>query len=352
MISARLVIRVAVPVILVGTAATAVALRRTAEHDARPGSAPHSMQTATPPSPLAPTTTPAAIPTPSTTSPPTRTSTSSPTSKPARKPTRSPAGPRTSASPTTTPGDTAQSASLDGLLQPDNPVPDGVPAQLNLFLGGGQVCSEEEFPDAHVEVPAEPVVIPSVPIVCLHGFDRSHPVKVIFTAPDGTTRTVTVPAYSRHYDGVYFHVPPGSPAGRYRVRAIQGPTSATGEFPVVRAVRPHVWTHPKTAYAGDTVDVYLGGFPPRRSTDLHLYACLPLAYRATQKVAIDARGEAYLTLRTTSTTERTCYALNSPLVYVPADPPETVGGPDHQVFWVHDPVTAEPPACAPAALRC
>jgi hypothetical protein len=208
-------------------------------------------------------------------------------------------------------------------------------------------------PGVRVKVPSEPVVIPSVPIFCLEGFDSHRTMTVVVTAPDGTEDTVPVPAYAHHYDGLFHPVPPGSVAGRYRVRAVQGSTTATAHFLAVRASTPHLWIYPRNAARGTAVDLYIGGFPPGRPADLYLYLCDPWAYRATLTVAIDARGEAHLALPTTATTKRTCYALNSPLVYAPSEPPETLGGPDNQVFWLHDPRPPEqPPNCRSAALRC
>jgi hypothetical protein len=204
-------------------------------------------------------------------------------------------------------------------------------------MGGGQICSDMPSPGTRVTTPSEPVVIPSVPVFCLEGFNPRHKVTVVVTAPDGTKETLTVPARARNYDGLYYPVRPGSPAGRYRVRATQGSTTATAHFQAVRASKPHLWIHPRNADAGSTIDVYVGGFPPSRPASLHLYVCPGQAYRATFTVAIDARGEAHLALRTTATTERTCYALNSPLVYIPPDPPDMPNSPDNQLFWLHDP---------------
>jgi hypothetical protein len=220
-------------------------------------------------------------------------------------------------------------------------------------MGGGPTCSDMPSPVARVTVPSEPVVIPSVPVFCLEGFDTRRKVTVVVTAPDGTKDTLTVPAKARHYDGLYYPVQPGSPAGRYRVRATQGSTTATAHFQAVRASRPHLWIYPRDADVGATIDVYVGGFPHGRPADLHLYVCPGQTYRATLPVAIDARGEAHLALQTTATTEPTCYALNSPLVHIPSDPPDMPHSPDNQLFWLHDPGPPEsPPDCRSAVLRC
>jgi len=207
-------------------------------------------------------------------------------------------------------------------------------------------------PGIRVTVPSEPVVIPSVPVFCLEGFDPRRKVTVVLTAPDGTKDTLTVPTHARTYYELYHPVRPGSPAGRYRVRAIQGSTTATAHFQAVRASRPHLWIYPRNASAGATIDVYIGGFPPGRPADLQLYVCPGQTYRATLTVAIDARGEAHLALQTTAATERTCYALNSPLVYIPPDPPDMPHSPDNQLFWLHDPHPPEqPPDCRAAAPK-
>jgi hypothetical protein len=214
-------------------------------------------------------------------------------------------------------------------------------------MGGGPICSDMPPPGTRVTVPSEPVVIPSVPVFCLEGFDTRHKVTVVVTAPDGTEDTVPAQAL------LYYPVRPGSPAGRYRVRATQGSTTATAHFQAVRASKPHLWIYPRDPARGTTIDVYIGGFPPGRPTDLHLYVCPGQTFRATLTVAIDARGEAHLGLHTTATTERTCYALNSPLVYIPPDPPDMPHSPDNQLFWLQDPRPPEqPPNCKSAALRC
>ena len=356
MIPARLARRTAGPVIIVIAAATALVIQRTGERGEHPDQAPPATHARTPrPSTrVTPTVTPAALPTFPPASPATPTSsTSSPSSPRPTPPARSTKPTKPPTTPAPAPASPTQHASLDGLLQQDGPVPDGIPAQLHFFLGGGPTCPDIEDPVAGVGVPHLPVVIPSVPVFCLEGFETRRGVTVVFTASDGTTDTLTVPAYAHHYDGLYYRVPPGSPAGRYRVRATQGSTTATADFQVVRARKPHLWIYPATPDAGTTIDVYIGGFPPGRPADLYLYACLPLTYRATHTVAIDARGEAHLALHTSASTERTCYAVNSPLVFIPSDPPVIPAGGEHQVFWLRDPSPPEPPPnCMSAAPRC
>jgi hypothetical protein len=93
-----------------------------------------------------------------------------------------------------------------------------------------------------------------------------------------------------------------------------------------------MWIDPRTAVWGDTVDVHIGGFPPNRPADLHLYVCGPLHYRATTTVPVDARGEGHLALHTTAGLTRSeCFAMNSPLIFIPATPPVPLYGPEHSV---------------------
>ncbi|WP_433361028.1 hypothetical protein ACQPZX_27755 [Actinoplanes sp. CA-142083] len=247
-----------------------------------------------------------------------------------------------------------QTADLDRLLDQDGTVPDGVAAQLNFFLGGGPEC-----PDGELEQDEPPQVstrqfteIPSVPNFCFRGFDVARDVRIVVTTPTGSA-TMTLKARWQSLGGFAYPVPPGSPTGRYRVRATQGSRSADTEFQVRRASTPTMWIHRRNADLGETVDVYLGGFPPNKPADLHLYVCLPLRYRATTTVAIDRNGEGHLALHTTAATEPNCYAMNSPLIYTPPPVlPDSPDGPDNQVFWLHEPQPATPPNCLTRALRC
>lgn len=338
MISARTVRRATVPAIVGIVAATALVIQLTGEYpDRRPPAADSGTSRPASRGTPSPTLTSVALPAVPTDSPVT------PTSSPSSATPATPAPPARvtrpvtpSMSPTVAPTSPVQAASLDDLLRQGGPVPDGVPAQLDLFMGGGPICPDMPPPEPRVTTPSEPVVIPSVPHFCLEGFDTRRKVTVVVTAPDGTEDTLVVPAGARHYNGLYHHVGPGSPAGRHRVRATQGSTTAAAYFQAARATEPHLWVSPRDGAAGATVDVYIGGFPPGEPADLHLYVCPAQTYRATFTVAVDERGEAHLALRTSVAAAGNCYALNSPLVYLPPDPPAMPHSPGNQLFWLHD----------------
>jgi hypothetical protein len=179
-------------------------------------------------------------------------------------------------------------------MEHDGPAPDGVAEQLDFFLVGGPECAWEE-PPSMPTVRILPVVeIPSFPTVCPAGFGDEGKVKVVLTAPDGTTTTRS----GSEFDGVTFPFLPGARTGRHHLRASAGGRSATATFEVRLASKPRMWIDPGAAYWGEDINVYIGGFPPSRPADLHLYVCGPLHYRATRSVAVDARGEAHLMLHT------------------------------------------------------
>lgn len=214
-------------------------------------------------------------------------------------------------------------------MEHDGPAPDGVAEQLDFFLGGGPECAWDELPSTPTVRILPIVEVPSIPTVCPAGFGDEGEITVVLTAPDGTTTKRS----GGELEGVTFPFLPGARAGRYHLRATAGGRSATAAFEVRLAARPRMWIDPSVAHWGESIDVYIGGFPPGRSADLHLYVCGPLQYRATQNVAVDMRGEAHLILRTKAGKGNTeCFAMNSPLIFVPADPPIPGDGPLHQVF--------------------
>ncbi|MEU4422147.1 hypothetical protein AB0F81_16090 [Actinoplanes sp. NPDC024001] len=235
-------------------------------------------------------------------------------------------------------------------MEHNGPPPDGVAEQLDFFLGGGPDCFWEE-PPGKPTIQVSPVVeIPSIPTVCPAGFGDVGRISVVLTAPDGTTTRRS----GGEFEGVTFPFLSGARTGRYHLRATAGGRNATASFEVRRAAKPRMWIDPGAADWGTSIDVYIGGFPPGRPADLHLYVCGPLQYRATRSVAVDARGEAHLILRTTAGQENTeCFAMNSPLIFVPADPPIPGDGPLNQVFTLQpasDP--AAPPNCGSGRVRC
>src|SRR4029450_7457378 len=86
-----------------------------------------------------------------------------------------------------------QNASLDELLDHDGPPPAGVADQLDFFLGGGPNCADTDSEAPRIRVPGV-LQIPSIPDVCLEGFDGSRDATVTFTTPPGATETRTLRA--------------------------------------------------------------------------------------------------------------------------------------------------------------
>lgn len=249
---------------------------------------------------------------------------------------------------------TPQTAELDDLLEPDGQPPEGVAAQLDFFLGGGPECMPaESAPRPRLRV--RPVVeVPSIPTVCFEGFGEFREMTAVLTGPGGATSTRS--GRFDELEGVTFPFVTGARTGRYRVTATAGRRSASATFEVRRATKPRMWINPDTAEWGETIDVHIGGFPPRRPADLHLYVCGPLQYRSTTTVAVDGRGEAHLAIRTPDPGPRPteCFAMNSPLIFIPADPPIPLHGPPNSVFhlqtaWEPDPPTGD---CSLRQARC
>ncbi|MFF5076050.1 hypothetical protein ACFY36_03290 [Actinoplanes sp. NPDC000266] len=223
------------------------------------------------------------------------------------------------------------------MMESDALLPPGVANQVNFFLGGGGDCGEEATGEEGTGKPRidgpSLVEIPDMPVFCLAGFRETGTITVTVTSPTARQmRNVQL----QQLVGVPWLIPTGSPAGRYRIRVVQGGRAATSEFDVRRAARPRMWIAPRHVRAGETVDVHIGGFPPRRTTDLHLYVSDALTYRASTTVAVDGNGEALLTLRTSPGSKPDAYAVNSPLIYVPPDhfEPGELGGPPGSVFWI------------------
>lgn len=213
------------------------------------------------------------------------------------------------------------------------PPPEGVAEQLDFFLGGGPECAWDELPSTPTLWVLPVVEVPGIPTVCPAGFGDEGEMTVVLTAPDGTTTKRFGSVSDVEFEGVTFPFLPGARIGRYHLRATAGGRSAIAAFEVRRAAGPRMWIDPSAARWGDSIDVYIGGFPSSRPVDLHLYVCGPLRYRATRSVTVDAKGEAHLKLRTTAGRASVeCFAMNSPLIFVPADPPIPGDGPPHQVF--------------------
>jgi hypothetical protein len=216
---------------------------------------------------------------------------------------------------------------MDEMLQRHEPPPDGVAAQLNFFLGGTERCGPDLGPlKEQVDVP-ETVIIPSAPKFCAYGFDPRFPVTMEVTSPTGMTRTRLLPHDANGEAATHFPIPPGSPDGRYFVDARQGTVHAIGTFVAWQTEHPTMAMSPLRVTPGTPIDVFFGGLPPDRGSDVHLYACdfTPSgthSYVATHTVTTNAAGEAHLVLHTSPATPDNCYALQSQdIIYPNSHPP-------------------------------
>jgi len=160
-----------------------------------------------PSTPPAPPTATSLSPTPATSAP----ATSAPATAGPRRtaPTRRGERPPDRARPDPTrPATPPQIASLDDLLEHDGPPP-GVADQVHFFLGGGGECAESSPGPARIRVEAV-VEIPSVPTLCLEGFNSGRQASITVTNPT-STRTLRTRWLSLM--GVQWAIPTGSPHG-------------------------------------------------------------------------------------------------------------------------------------------
>lgn len=225
------------------------------------------------------------------------------------------------------PGARTQEASMDEMLQRDRPPPDGVPEQLEFFVGGGPGCAPNQGPDEMRVAAPEVVTIPSAPLFCLIGFHGEFPVTFEVTTPAGVTLTKNVPPGWDATAEPVFPFPPGSAEGRYTVDVHQGKGHARATFVARKTDHPTMSLHPLRAAAGSTIDVFFGGLPPGKTTDVHLYACVSVLggthiYQATHTVTTNAAGEAHLALHTSAATPATCYLLSSLEIIDPRSLPD------------------------------
>jgi hypothetical protein len=147
-------------------------------------------------------------------------------------------------------------------------------------------------------------------------------------APPGRAASAeTLPAVNDDISTFARHFPrlPGAPLGTYRISARQGTVTAEREFVVRRASDPRLWLdRPVNAPAGVDVHLYLGGFPPGRTTSLDLYGTEPPRYLTSFPVRVDADGEAHAVIDTKPDDPTGCYGVSHPLLYDPGVPSDAV----------------------------
>ncbi|MEV6636205.1 hypothetical protein AB0M54_36185 [Actinoplanes sp. NPDC051470] len=222
--------------------------------------------------------------------------------------------------------------SLDDLLERHDPVPPGVAEQISIFSGGGTDC-QGILPEPLSVGVTDVRTVPGVPVICVNGFGDAD-LTVTVTTPSGRRKVITRAGTAEGGDSIPYPLGPGSETGKYLVRVDQNKETAATEFKVERATTPTLWITPEHVAKGEGVDVLLGGFPAAGPVSLHLYVCgRQLRYRTTLTAAVDATGQARVTLPTSTRTPDNCYVLINPLVYDPLAP--RVGSlPPHLMFWV------------------
>ena len=235
-----------------------------------------------------------------------------------------------------------QEASIDEMLQRERPPPEGVAEQLEFFVGGGPECPPDQSPGEMVVAAPEVVTIPSAPLFCLLEFRGNVPVTLEVTPPAGSTFTKALPPDWDATTEPVFPFPPGSPEGRYTVDAHQGNDHARTTFVARRTDHPTMAITPLRAAAGSTIDVFVGGLPPGKTTDVHLYACPGPTdgrgshfYQATHTVTANAAGDARLALHTSRSTPATCYVLGSLEIIDPKSLPDG-GLPTYLQFAIYE----------------
>jgi len=199
--------------------------------------------------------------------------------------------------------------------------PDGIPDQIEIFIGGDGGCFNED-PTGRPEIVTSgvPEELPDRAHICLLNFDQAKPLRVTLTPPVGPARTTTLPALdlSQQSDfGTSFLLSPSDPTGTYRVSAEQGDKKASNEIVAVRPESPKLWldTPRPDVVAGDDIDIYLGGFPPGRPATLHLYGSDRIGqeqpYRTSFTVPVDADGAGHVVIDTKPDDGLGCYGFTT-----------------------------------------
>jgi hypothetical protein len=245
-----------------------------------------------------------------------------------------PPRPRTPLSPT--PPSPARSTvdPLLGVLQRVDPLPEGVPAQVSFFFGGGMTCAENGTGTARIELHSASV-IPTEFLLCFLSFKHSLPLTVTIAPPAGPATVVTLPKRTGEDEGFWYRSPrlPGHPTGTYRVTAHQPGTEVTARFTVTRATKPRLWLDRPYERPGVDVHMYLGGFPPRSTVALNLYAA-GQGYRTSFPARTDAQGGGHVVLRTAAGDPSGCYGVSHPDLGDGTDPEDMTQRMSDNVFCV------------------
>jgi hypothetical protein len=230
------------------------------------------------------------------------------------------------APPRATPTPTTGAADLrpGDLLDQSDPRPDGVAAQLRIFLGGVSDgdCGVDDGSGPPRIVVSPDGEIPSPLFACVFGFDPTEPLLVTLTRADGAAEATTVPGPGA---GTAFVVNlmlrPGWPTGTYGLAVRQGRRAVNAVVAVRRVALPTIWFATPDVVAGGDNALYLGGYPPGRSVTLYLYGSAHRVdmqpYRTSVTTPIDERGEGQLLIHTRPR-HAGCYGVTS----VPVIDPE------------------------------
>jgi hypothetical protein len=212
-----------------------------------------------------------------------------------------------------TPLAVAPSAAPEDLLRRQNPRPDGVPAQLNFYLGGGGACPYEGESGRRPRVYGAPryVEVLDLDAICFDGFDPSRPLAVTVVPPAGRPIENSL---NRTGEAAEFTLPfrpvPGDPLGPYQVMAVQDDLTAHGEFTLRAASVPRLLVEGgRHLVPGIEIPVYLAGFPPGEPAVLHLYDSN--GYRTSFTVPVDADGVGVAVVNTVHAQPQTCYGIIS-----------------------------------------
>ena len=222
---------------------------------------------------------------------------------------------------------------IGGLEQ--QPLPEGVPDQVNFFFGGGPECWDTEGRQrpARIELAAG-TVIPSRFLICFRGFRKSRSLKITLTPPGGgQVVSRTLPAVGRddsQEQGFMYEWPrlPAHRSGQHRITARQGDTVVTKLINVTRPTRPRLWVDRPNFLVtpGTDVHMYYAGFPPDSTVGFHLY--VGEGYRATFDVPTDAFGGGHAVLHTGADPPSGCYGISHPALgdSTGDNPPNTENG--------------------------
>jgi len=240
------------------------------------------------------------------------------TSDPTRPaPGNAPPGPGVPGEPTTwpipSPGpDTPDGTAPDDLLDRTDPPPDGVPAQLDVFLGGTQ-CPPDNEPGPPAVIMSLDFSIPARVVPCFMNFDRSQLLTVTLTRPDGVAEPKVLPAIDPTMDfSVSFMLRPGWPTGSYQLAARQTDREVVTTLTVRLATEPMIWVEEISRTAGEDVNLYLGGYPPGGPATVYVYGARRgeiQSYRTSFLVPIDHRGEGQMIIHTRPDQADRCYSL-------------------------------------------